>query len=304
MKLMMVRLAAGLCFVASACPLAWGQTTQPNNQPLGKGSPTTQRDEYKGLTIEQSLKRSGIKGSRRIELHPIRQISGISTGLVMAYGHIIPPPYNVKYQGDKLLINGVQVSPSLVWEREQRGPAKRTPDEDRRAQRLKEVRGRILDIYTKGIDKKPIREIQQEITSLVLKSSDVFTSPRWKNDLTLEMVIMGGSIPVNYSITLGIPAKLPTPEVQEKLDRERQAEEIGRVQNALKRGLVFIYYSEGGSGVEYSDFRPAVNEIMSASGLTREQRFEQIKERVFPDFDYDLVLDVIENYNPTEWRTE
>lgn len=58
--------------------------------------------------------------SRKIKITPINQTTGISTGLVIAYGHIIPPPYKIYIENNSIMVNGIQVSPSLVWEREVR----------------------------------------------------------------------------------------------------------------------------------------------------------------------------------------
>jgi hypothetical protein len=61
-------------------------------------------------------------GLYRMPISPVRPESGITTGLVVAYGHILQPPYRVEARGDAVFVNGVQVisglqPPALVEQR-------------------------------------------------------------------------------------------------------------------------------------------------------------------------------------------
>lgn len=55
--------------------------------------------------------------SRKIELAPRIPDRGIMSGLVMAYGHVLRPPFEVAGQGAQLIVNGVMLKPSLLDER-------------------------------------------------------------------------------------------------------------------------------------------------------------------------------------------
>ena len=54
---------------------------------------------------------------RRVTISPVQPINGIRTGMVIAYGHPISPPYAIEWRGEKLYLNSVQVIPSIADEK-------------------------------------------------------------------------------------------------------------------------------------------------------------------------------------------
>ena len=96
-----------LLVMAAMSPDISAQGKQSDSESQGKIDAAGQKDKDENSRVpwqkETALKRhmllTRIKGSRRIEIHPVRQAEGISTGLVIAYGHIIPPPYKIEFQG-------------------------------------------------------------------------------------------------------------------------------------------------------------------------------------------------------------
>lgn len=131
--------------------------------------------------IETARKLTRIKGSRKIEIKPIKQADGIKFGMVVAYGHLIPGPYKVEIVADKVFVNGVQVSPSLVAERDVK-PVKIPTDKKAFAQQMYDLNREIKKkYYVKAlfIDKK---KLQSEILSYT-KSQSIVEDARWGTDI-------------------------------------------------------------------------------------------------------------------------
>ena len=102
--------------------------------------------------------------SRKIDLKPITPKDGIKTGLVIAYGHVIKPPYKVYIEDSKIMINGVQISPSLIWERETpKSQYKSTPEQKQKYKRIIEVTEQARKIYCDNRTRKSDREMRKKI---------------------------------------------------------------------------------------------------------------------------------------------
>jgi hypothetical protein len=238
--------------------------------------------------------------SRKIAINPSKSAAGIKTGLVVAYGHIIPPPYQLEWVDGKLMVNGVQVEPSLVKEREDVLPAV-TPEQQRMSDRRREIKKAAEQLFVTEINTKPLEEVHANVIALIKKSSDVFENPQWSGRDTLIAHWAGTTI----KTVMSFPEKPRIVLSQEEIDRRaRQAQEtsLSRMKTKLGRGEVLVFTSVGGQG-DGRDYRNEVNEIMSKKGLAEEQRIEMLKDKVFGG-DYGMALDVIENYSPEEWKTK
>ncbi|MDD5628302.1 MAG: hypothetical protein PHU21_04510 [Elusimicrobia bacterium] len=252
-----------------------------------------------GLKRFLELSESTIKGSRKLNIEPGKQADGIKTGLIMAYGHIIRPPYKIEWKNDRLLVNGVQVIPSLIRQREKTEPPPQYSDsEEKQSRRRKEVKDSIREIYRNKIARNPRGEVKKEIMAYLARSTDVFQNPVWISED--ELYIQEAETQIRHSISFEGP---PPPSESEKKNNlvKARASYAQSIIKGLQQGAFIMFYSSGGNG-SGRDPRQRVNKIMQEPGLSRDQRIELLKEKVFRN--YDPALDVIENYNQDEWKQE
>jgi len=145
--------------------------------------------------------------------------------------------------------------------------------------------------------------VQAEILEYMRTSSGVFTNPKWSGKDALEVQL--ADLGVQYTIVFSAKQRAKL-SAEEKRNREetgaRKAKEaaLASVEKGLRAGATLVFYSDGTEGGGFGDIRMRVNEIMDTPNLSKEQRIERLQERVFHD--YEGALDVIENYNPDEWR--
>ncbi|MBI5622278.1 MAG: hypothetical protein HY924_00720 [Elusimicrobia bacterium] len=252
-----------------------------------------------GLKRFLELSRHSLRGSRKLHIVPAKQAEGIRTGLIMAYGHIIPPPYKIDWEGSRLIVNGVQVSPSLLSEQEPGdSPAKYYRGDQARSARRSEVKKAIQEIYQREKGTKSQSDIQKDIVDFVLKSSDAFINPTWAGEY--ELYVQEAETQLRHAIDLN---QGPPPSESEKTQRAARARlsYVNSLQKGLRQGAFIMFYSSGGSGTGW-DVRKQVKEIMNTPNLTRDQRVELLKERVFKN--YDPALDVVDNYDAKEWKQD
>lgn len=253
--------------------------------------------EKGGITLEQFQKISMLPGSRKIGINPIQPAAGIMTGGVMAYGHFIPPPYKVEYLDDRLLINGVQVSPSLVKERHRSANPVKPLTQEKQA--ISDKVGRLLrdarEIYTRGnwITSASVR--QQRVLDMLGKHPNVIQNPRWQSEvLCYSTPVYDGTTCENFG-----PSMFSSPKVQARNVAKNRTEGISEIERLLKEGVWVCFGSALGHTRTKRDPRAVVNEVMKDPSLGREQKIELLHDRAFQD--YDLALDVVDNYSAREW---
>jgi len=256
--------------------------------------------------IERAKFLSPVKGSRKIEINPVTPKDGIKTGLVIAYGHVIKPPYRVYYEGENLMINGVQVRPSLILERERKKKRKPEPHSKGHVSKATKIMNTLKKMYMEGLKTKSLYEVQDEITEFVLKSSDVYKNPRWLSDDVMEVRFTDPDIGFRINFSKTPPIKVD-PELRKKWQKKRTKEIhesiLKRTKGTLRGGHTIIFLSGGGRQGHHNDIRPKVNKIMTEKGLSEEERIDKLKDQIFLG-SYESAFDVIENYNPEEWKVE
>lgn len=252
---------------------------------------------------------SNIK-SRKIQIEPVSQATGISTGLVVAYGHVIQSPYRVYLEGDRVLINGVQVVPSVIWEREtKKAKSAMSSDKKQRYSRIQAIQKRVLEIYCDGKGKKANKVLAEEILASIRKETDFIEKASWQGDFPK------GSLSVQYrgedgadSIDLretNCPSfweKLSAKNQKKQTTDERHLEVLAGYVDGIKKGLemgqVKFFASHGVSELE-RDCRDDVNKIMADKDASETQKAEALHQL---GLDYAAALDVISNYSVDEWK--
>ncbi len=264
----------------------------------------SEKVEKKKLTrLEHARKISRIKGSRKIDIRPIRQDKGIKTGCVIAYGHFMKPPFEVKYVDHKLMINGVQVEPSIVLERERKN---RKPMESgylKIVQRRMDVSKEIRKKYQEEKTYKSEVQLQRDILAFA-KSKDVVLDAKWKNNAFMISFASGTGFGF---MTLDKPRKPEgwKPRSRKKVIHEAEQSTLKGIKSALEldRGECLMFGSDLARMSLY-DPRVIVGEIMKDPKLpTEEDKIEALQKKVFRGL-YEGAFDVIENYIPEEWKVE
>lgn len=244
--------------------------------------------------IERDLDERRI-GPHKIEITPTVETNGIKAGVLMAYGHILRAPYKIERVERRILVNGVQVVPSLLAERKFKSNPWKPPElnpEDREKWRCMEmVRKQAEKIY-----KTSWFGAQRKILALLGEHPDLFSDVE-VSDTGVEVHFKLAMSRVRYG--WGFESTVPSPEVMDKSVRNSIEEQKGYIERDLRAGRFVAITSNGQSGT-MNDPRKQVNTIMGDSVLTREQRLSQLID-IF--LHYGTALDVLENYSDNEWAT-
>lgn len=246
--------------------------------------------------MRESFKRykSLISGSRQIEVSPKKVKDGINGGCVIAYGHFMNPPFDLEQTKNRVFINGVQVQPSLILQREYSAPR---PAEDK-----KELYRRS---YRLG------REIEHKFNdaSYALKTeeqaiSDIMAFAR-SQSIVEEVTWIGGGMEIRFvgsSVATMVSLKRKSSVAESAKPRPHEAAEAFRklLTKGLLSGQCFVFGAEG-SLSSVDDPRARVNSLMQDKTISIEQRIEFLKD-IFQD--YGLALDVADNYRPEDWEVK
>lgn len=251
--------------------------------------------------------------SRKIELKVIPQTHGVKSGLVIAYGHVIQPPYKVYTEDDRIMVNGVQVSPSLIWQREvSKYSGKLTPVDKERYKRALAVTKQANVIFCDLKDSKPNEEVAATILSFVKKSTDIVIEAHWtdvfpKGSLQFQWVGDAGPDVIDFrnSSCQIIVSKLHwLGKLFEQSPKKRHKQILeDYVKGIIKRlnmGQIMIFSSHGEGDLRW-DKRDDVNKIMGTKELSENDKVEALHKL---GFGYSGALDIIENYNPEEWKVQ
>lgn len=253
----------------------------------------------RGLTLDQFRKISGISGSRSVSIQPVSPASGIETGRVVAYGRVIPPPYRVEYVDRRILINSVQVSPSLVKERHlgERPPQSLAPDKKKVQDSAAELMVAVRKIYADGQSSENKENLHKKILLVLSKHSDVILNPVWHGE---ELCYTTPVYQFSQCTVFGSSMRAK-PEVQAENERRNRAERVAQIEGELKAGRWLYFGSMGGMAVR-KDASDEISKIMEDPNLSKDQRIELLKETALED--YDLALDVADNYKAHDWRNK
>jgi hypothetical protein len=276
------------------------QKAQSDGSDAG-GGPSIQTLPSKRGSLEEYLtKFSHVKDhSRKMNIQPVKQSAGITTGVVMICGHIIPPPYKVEYRGDVLFVNGVQVEPSpLMQQYDRERPPKLTAFPPKQEAAYKEM-VRLLRLAEKRYkeDKATRKEqFRHEIVGYLHNESTMTFDAGWNAQEETVCIRTKGLAQECWDFS-----SQAVPAVQDlaRVAAQNKTLDIRNIETGLRKGRFKEFGCAGGHGTEPKDIRAAVNTIMRTPGLSREQRIELLKERVFQG--YDTALDVVDNYVKEEW---
>lgn len=270
----------------------------PNNadarRDLEKVNRMLRTETGKKITAMEKMRDERRIGPHKIEITPTIGTSGIQTGVLMVYGHILHAPYKIERVEKQILVNGVQVLPSLLAERKLKSNPWKPPElsaEDRERYHLMEsVRQQAEKIY-----KTSWFGARRKIFALLSQHPGLFS----------EVQVSDNGVEVSF-ISFNLKSRqgwifesmFSSPEVIDKNERNNREEQKDLIERDLRAGQFVVITSNDQSGA-MNDPRGRVNAIMHDSALARDERLSQLTDI----FNYGTALDVLENYSESEWAT-
>jgi len=266
-------------------------------------------------------KREGLV-NRKVDITPRKTHKGINKGLVIAYGHVIPPPYEISCVDNQLFVNGVRVYPSIInTSYFHRKPL--TAEEKEQADFVEELEDVANRIYWRHKDKLPSNQLKDKVMDFI-KSNKGFLDARWHYDegSKLESIYIKWKVSSKLGevdkFTIFFESNMkeyylnpkPTKEQieafrleEDKEYKKRQIQFIEQYNNELERGKCLIFDSDTHEHTLNRDIREIVNEIMQNSSLSAIDRAKMLNSNNVR-LNETVVMDIIANYNPTEWKTQ
>lgn len=229
---------------------------------------------------------------------------GISSGLVIAYGHPMPAPYKFEYRGHFLFVNNVQVEPSIYrqHEYEKRQNKSSTKEELRKYSEVAELRKGARKLYFEKSGKIPDDRLHAEILEMFLKHP-LIESAHWvrADDLNYSSKMAPG-------VETGVKFTTDPPPVTDN-SRKRSPDElrnkrISMLEADLIKGDVLFFMSDGGiwyaRSYRIAELKVGVTRIMTQTSLSDDEREAQLLVLFYnaPG----PVIDVLANFQPEEWR--
>lgn len=248
---------------------------------------------------ENVLEKNLINVDRRIDIRPNKPKNGIVNGFIIAYGHRIKPPYLLEYKEDKLFVNGVQVKPSYIDEREN---AKQIPLND--YETIKVIASTADKVVTKIQGMARAGASKQEIFNFARHQDHIedvhFES---ENYMMITIGYNGRHWPWGIELPRPQPIIAAFPKANQ-IGNKNTAEqrELSWLRNSLKKGMCLIFLSDGGISQRPVTliFPNNIKVIMDDQSIDQQEKFLRLKTEVFSGVSI-AALDVLANYSKAEW---
>jgi hypothetical protein len=233
------------------------------------------------------------KRDRQIEIHAQQLSKGIRTGLVIAYGHRIAPPYQIENKNGRMYVNGVQVRPSLISEREFK--AHPLPEMSDSAKAMNEslwkTETELKNMARRGIAPDDILKFA--------KNQPYVNGAKLGG--TRELILNEEDSVLPLHVILPLPGDtLPSDTEKNARANSAQHSELLNIQSHLKKGECVIFVDGGISGHPLTRTFPAViRETMENPALSTNEKFQRLHKvlRFEP-----AVRDILANFTPEEWN--
>jgi len=266
----------------------------------------TDRNSFAGLGIPRLAGRlfilmafavgfSGFAATRpdhHIDVQPVVPRTDVPSGIVIAYGHVIPKPYRFKHVGSKLFVNGVQLIPSPVAEKE--AEKIRASVKDDRRKLLKEFER----VETRARAMFDGRRSHEEILQFVKSQTAVIGDAKWQGERTMIFRLKGDKEFMHALWFKGL-SQATKKQVEGMADpQEVQRRLVDQYERDLASGICLFFSSDNGV-MRMDDPRSKVIEVMKNKDMSKDARERAIIE-IF-SMDRIAAYDVLANYSATEW---
>jgi hypothetical protein len=246
--------------------------------------------------------------SRKVDIPIASASSGVNSGLVIAYGHPIPPPYKFDRRGTILYLNNVEVDPSLVRQREHDEMLKNKPPVTAAVTQdyleLEKFTSSLRREYFDKQGKEPDDQLHAEILAK-LQANPLIREAHWENsvEIVYKDKFSGYDVPTGILFREYYLHPQPHKIWSEQAINEEMQKDIQEHEDWLKRGGCFFFTGIGpwqGQSWQCKDIKPRVVQIMSQSNLSQDEKEKQLTQ-LFKG-DENVALDILLNYKESEWK--
>lgn len=249
---------------------------------------------------------------KHITIHPKKPAKdGINSGLVILFGHPVPPPYKIEYRGQDLFVNDVQAKPSPLWDEQIEKPRKARTEQDKaflermlKSPAKYKPRRELMDwIYAKCPFGTKTDSERGKILEYVLAQKEWIESAQWVSKdrvLKLKGRGMGNEMYITCSKpkTESLPpgTRILTIQEQKAQDVQLKNAELLRLQKILSNGGCLLYSTENEEG--FLEQAMSLFSVMRDKDLSADARAKHLDGIVSTG----MVEDLITNYIPEEWN--
>lgn len=228
----------------------------------------------------------------KTDIKPVAQTSGISTGLVVIYGHVVNPPYKVSVDANVISINSVPVGEMAT-------------EKGRLSAKAGDLINQANTLFCDAVGKKANDGNAGEILALFQKTTDVVVSAKWlKNEPPPKGVLIVNwkdgvrnpgvqfSVGSCHSQTATSARAKHAPSAISQPDSARQA---AGMQKALEHDSMLFFASDGTALVLPTTAKTQILEIVRDERLGRKELREKLSKLGFSNRG---AIEIIRNYNP------
>jgi hypothetical protein len=236
---------------------------------------------------------------RAMAISEVASAVGISSGTVIVYGHPLHPPYHFEYRAALLFINGVQIEPSLVLQREDdKKRPKISADEKAGFQEQEELDRKIQRRYFEQKGKVSDSDLRAELIAIVRAHPRV-KDAQWTNDFLLSYHAKGRFEGIWHGISLSPPRQR---NPKQKSPEDLKHDHIADLEKHLRDGGCIVWGTTGPwfkPEWQCKEMKKNVRDVMESATLSDPERQERL-QTIFGGADPSA--DMITNYKRDEWK--
>jgi len=251
-----------------------------------------------GQYFPRHFKRAVRKGGKpgKTDIKPVVQTTGITTGLVVVYGHIIKPPYKVQVENGKTLINGVPVGPG-------------TTEKDIISSRAGDLLEEANKIFCERRKTGNYTVAAGEILALFERSTGTVISAKWdkagvppKGVLLVHWRGNARDPGVRFSAGAcrkysGVGSDKGMKLIAENNLRRNSEFYSKTLQKSLEEGKLLFFSYDGSHTTLSSDTKAKLDEAMKDESLGRNELLKKLENL---GFNHRGALEIIKNYEPRQ----
>jgi len=240
---------------------------------------------------------------RNVEVSAVQNSVGISSGLVVAYGHPLSQPYQFAYRGSILYVNGVQVEPTLIMQREydKSHAEKMSPTKATELTQLQNIANTAREYYFTNVDNMDKAILQAKVLKMVT-THPLVKEARWLNEKQIVYTSKEDPYRFTNGINFSIHASPPVAQAR-KSTKEIHKERIDEFEDQLRSGGCIFFGTIGawlGSKAQCGDVKSAVAKILDQSSVSEAEKETKLR-KIFGG-SKDEPLDIMSNYRNGEWK--
>ncbi|MEW6104487.1 MAG: hypothetical protein AB1630_11860, partial [bacterium] len=235
-------------------------------------------------------------------------ILGIRSGTVIAYGHLIKPPYYVERKGEEVFINGIRVHPLMSNPNYKIKPKVFTEEETRQYEEYVKTVNALINYYWEVKNKEGKESAIKKLLEFAKRFENI-EKIEWNRERNEPLILWKGEkYPEGIMYFDDRPPQPPLTEEERKKAEEEQKKdsletairEKKSYEKCLKNNCVKVFdYSGVEIGGIDSDAKESIINIMENPKLSNKEKIKEL-EILFDDDD--IAKSIFYNYDPKEWK--